>query len=120
MIDIDNKLLNDINEYCIINNIENPSKYASKLLKKAFMEEKYGTKPDCLEKETQKTEEIEVVQEINKQFQESSEMQEMVQQMNEKIVDGIMNIETKEEGVQIVNKQVTEEQPKKSKKRKLN
>ena len=40
--------------------------------------------------------------------------------MNEKIVDGIMNIETKEEGVQIVNKQVTEEQPKKSKKRKLN
>jgi len=120
MIEIDIKLIKDIEEYCLVNDIQNPSKYVTKLLKKAFMEEKYGNKPEIFTKEElPKKEEVDVAKEMNRLLQESPEMQEMIQRTNKEIVDTIMNMETKKDHVQVINVQEIEEKPKKSKKRKL-
>ena len=58
MIEIEIKLIKDIEEYCSINDIENPSKYVTKLLKKAFMEDKYGKKPDIFVKQEKEKDSI--------------------------------------------------------------
>ncbi len=124
MIVIDNKLLNDINEYCVINNIENPSKYASKLLKKAFMEEKYGTKPECLEKELQKTEKNSIIEEVNETEGKVIQLPYELQITDCPTITNVSIDEKYTDNVKVINKNDTivilEEQPKKSKKRKLN
>lgn len=121
MVKLDEKLINDIKEYCILNNIEDITKFVNKLLKKSFMEEKYGNKPEIFTKEEfPKKEEVDVAKEMNKLLQESPEMQKIIQRTNKEIVDTIMNMETKKDHVQVINDQEIEEKPKKSKKRKLN
>lgn len=44
LIEIDEKLVNQINEYCLLNEIDE-KKFIYKLLNKQFMVEKYGEKP---------------------------------------------------------------------------
>lgn len=123
MIEIDIKLIKDIEEYCSINNIENPSKYVTKLLKKAFMEEKYGKKPDIFVKQEKEKdsikptsstetkiekEKVNFVEEVHKLSGE-----DVAKELNPKILEGLnIKEEIKEETEEI-------EKPKKSKKRKL-
>lgn len=122
MIEIDIKLIKDIEEYCSINDIENPSKYVTKLLKKAFMEEKYGKKPDIFVKEEKdsirpntptetniKEEKINFVEEVIKLSGE-----DVAKELNPKILDALnIKEETKQQETEEIEK------PKKSKKRKL-
>lgn len=122
MIEIDIKLIKDIEEYCSINNIENPSKYVTKLLKKAFMEEKYGKKPDIFVKEEKdsirpntptetniKEEKINFVEEVIKLSGE-----DVAKELNPKILEALnIKEETKQQETEEIEK------PKKSKKRKL-
>ena len=121
MIEIDNKLIKDIEEYCLINDIQNPSKYVTKLLKQAFMEEKYGKKPDIFVKQEKvsiettsstetniKKEEVNFVEEVCKLSGE-----DVAKELNPKILEALnIKEETKQETEEI-------EKPKKSKKRKL-
>lgn len=128
MFEIDIKLIKDIEEYCLINNIENPSKYVTKLLKKAFMEEKYGKKPGIfvkqekekdstkptsstetnIKKEKVKKEKVNFVEEVYKLSGE-----DLAKELNPKILDALnIKEEIKQETEEI-------EKPKKSKKRKL-
>lgn len=123
MIEIDIKLIKDIEEYCLINDIQNPSKYATKLLKKAFMEEKYGKKPDIFVKQEKedvsikpttpietniKEEKVNFVEEVYKLSGE-----DFAKELNPQILDALnIKEETKQETEEI-------EKPKKSKKRKL-
>lgn len=124
MIEIDNKLIKDIEGYCLINDIQNPSKYATKLLKKAFMEEKYGKKPDIFVKQEKedvsikpttpietniKEEKVNFVEEVIKLSGE-----DVAKELNPKILE-VLNI--KEETKQQETEEI--EKPKKSKKRKL-
>lgn len=46
VIEIDNNLFNNIKEYCFCNNIIDVSNFINTLLKKKFMEEKYGDRPN--------------------------------------------------------------------------
>jgi hypothetical protein len=124
MIEIDNKLIKDIEEYCLINDIQNPSKYATKLLKKAFMEEKYGKKPDIFVKQEKedvsikpttpietniKEEKVNFVEEVYKLSGE-----EVAKELNPKILEALnIKEETKQQETEEIEK------PKKSKKRKL-
>lgn len=122
MIEIDIKLIKDIEEYCSINNIENPSKYVTKLLKKAFMEEKYGKKPDIFVKQEKvsiettsstetniKKEEVNFVEEVCKLSGE-----DVAKELNPKILEALnIKEETKQQETEEIEK------PKKSKKRKL-
>lgn len=123
MIEIDIKLIKDIEEYCSINNIENPSKYVTKLLKKAFMEDKYGKKPDIFN--TQDKEKPSITQisptETNIKEEKVNFVEEVVKlsgedvakELNPKILEALnIKEETKQETEEI-------EKPKKSKKRKL-
>jgi Holliday junction resolvasome RuvABC ATP-dependent DNA helicase subunit len=123
MIEFSYKLLKDIEEYCSVNNINDISKYANQLLKKAFMEEKYGKKPDIFVKQEKendsikpttpietniKEEKVNFVEEVHKLSGE-----EVAKELNPRILE-TLNIKEK-------TKQETEEieKPKKSKKRKL-
>lgn len=124
MIEIDNKLIKDIEEYCLINDIQNPSKYVTKLLKKAFMEEKYGKKPDIFVKQEKenvsikpttpietniKEEKVNFVEEVYKLSGE-----EVAKELNPKILEALnIKEETKQQEIEEIEK------PKKSKKRKL-
>ncbi len=122
MIEIDIKLIKDIEEYCSINNIENPSKYVTKLLKKAFMEEKYGKKPDIFVKQENdsikptsstetniKKEEVNFVEEVCKLSGE-----DVAKELNPQILEALnIKEETKQQETEEIEK------PKKSKKRKL-
>ena len=124
MIEIDNKLIKDIEEYCLINDIQNPSKYATKLLKKAFMEEKYGKKPDIFVKQEKevvsikpttsietniKEEKVNFVEEVYKLSGE-----DVAKELNPQILDALnIKEETKQQETEEIEK------PKKSKKRKL-
>jgi len=42
--EVDKKLYNEIKEYCVLNGLK-PKEYINDLLRKAFTEDKYGTKP---------------------------------------------------------------------------
>lgn len=117
MIEIDNKLIKDIEEYCLINDIQNPSKYVTKLLKKAFMEEKYGKKPDIFVKQEQENDsikpttptEINCVEEVYKLSGE-----DVAKELNPKILEALnIKEETKQQETEEIEK------PKKNKKRKL-
>lgn len=124
MIEIDNKLIKDIEEYCLINDIQNPSKYVTKLLKKAFMEEKYGKKPDIFVKQEKendyikpttptetniKEEKVNFVEEVVKLSGE-----DVAKELNPKILEALnIKEETKQQETEEIEK------PKKSKKRKL-
>ena len=124
MIEIDNKLIKDIEEYCLINDIQNPSKYVTKLLKKAFMEEKYGKKPDIFVKQEKedvsikpttpietniKEEKVNFVEEVIKLSGE-----DVAKELNPKILEALnIKEETKQQETEEIEK------PKKSKKRKL-
>jgi hypothetical protein len=123
MIDIDIKLIKDIEEYCLINNIENPSKYVTKLLKKAFMEEKYGKKPDIFNKQEKENLSIKPTSHIETNIKEETvnfveevyklSGEDVEKELNPKILE-TLNIkeDTKQESEEI-------KKPKKSKKRKL-
>ena len=123
MIEIDIKLIKDIEEYCSINNIENPSKYVTKLLKKAFMEEKYGTKPDIFNTQEKEKPSIKQISPIETNIKEEKvnfveevcklSGEDVAKELNPKILEALnMKEETKQETEEI-------EKPKKSKKRKL-
>lgn len=123
MIEIDIKLIKDIEEYCSINNIENPSKYVTKLLKKAFMEEKYGTKPDIFVKQEKEKPSIKQISPIETNIKEEKvnfveevcklSGEDVAKELNPKILEALnIKEETKQETEEI-------EKPKKSKKRKL-
>ena len=123
MIEIDIKLIKDIEEYCSINNIENPSKYVTKLLKKAFMEEKYGTKPDIFNTQEKEKPSIKQISPIETNIKEEKvnfieevcklSGEDVAKELNPKILEALnIKEETKQETEEI-------EKPKKSKKRKL-
>lgn len=120
MIEFNKKLLKEIEEYCLINNINDIEKYANDLLKKAFMEDKYGKKPHIFEvyeplKEEVKADEVVKVL-IDQTFDQTKldlEKEEDVIEINKnQIVEEVEHIEP-----QSVEVEVTE---KKKKKRKLN
>lgn len=122
MIEIDIKLIKDIEEYCSINNIENPSKYVTKLLKKAFMEEKYGKKPDIFVKQEKVSIETTSSTETNIKEEKVNFVEEVVKlsgedvakELNPKILEALnIKEETKQQETEEIEK------PKKSKKRKL-
>lgn len=50
MIRIEKKLLDEISSYCKLNNIKDMSIFATNLLRKAFIIEKFGEKPPFFEK----------------------------------------------------------------------
>lgn len=123
MIEIDIKLIKDIEEYCSINNIENPSKYVTKLLKKAFMKEKYGTKPDIFNTQEKEKPSIKQISPIETNIKEEKvnfveevcklSGEDVAKELNPKILEALnIKEETKQETEEI-------EKPKKSKKRKL-
>lgn len=123
MIEIDIKLIKDIEEYCSINNIENPSKYVTKLLKKAFMEEKYGKKPDIFNTQEKEKPSIKQISPIETNIKEEKvnfveevcklSGEDVAKELNPKILEALnIKEETKQETEEI-------EKPKKSKKRKL-
>lgn len=118
MIEIDNKLIKDIKEYCLINNIQNPSKYVTKLLKKAFMEEKYGKKPDIFVKQEQEKENVSIEANIKEENDIVKEIyklsgEEVSKELNPRILEALnIKEETKQETEEI-------EKIKKNKKRKL-
>ena len=124
MIDIDIKLIKDIEEYCLINNIENPSKYVTKLLKKAFMEEKYGKKPDIFVKQEKENDSIKPSTPIETNIKEEKvnfveevvklSGEDVAKELNPKILEALnIKEETKQQETEEIEK------PKKSKKRKL-
>ena len=123
MIKLDEKIIKNIKDYCILNNIDDVSKYVNTLLKRAFMEEKYGKKPDIFVKQEKendsikpttptetniKEEKVNLVEEVYKLSGE-----DVAKELNPKILEGLnIKEEIKEETEEI-------EKPKKSKKRKL-
>lgn len=124
MIEIDIKLIKDIEEYCSINNIENPSKYVTKLLKKAFMEDKYGKKPDIFVKQEKEKVSIETTSSTETNIKEEKvnfveeviklSGEDVAKELNPKILEALnIKEETKQQETEEIEK------PKKSKKRKL-
>lgn len=124
MFEIDIKLIKDIEEYCLINNIENPSKYVTKLLKKAFMEEKYGKKPDIFVKQEKEKVSIKPTSSIETNIKEEKvnfveevvklSGEDVAKELNPKILEALnIKEETKQQETEEIEK------PKKSKKRKL-
>lgn len=124
MIEIDNKLIKDIEEYCLINDIQNPSKYVTKLLKKAFMEEKYGKKPDIFVKQEKEDVSIKPTTPIETNIKEGKvnfveevyklSGEDVAKELNPKILEALnIKEETKQQETEEIEK------PKKSKKRKL-
>lgn len=124
MIEIDNKLIKDIEEYCLINDIQNPSKYVTKLLKKAFMEEKYGKKPDIFVKQEKEDVSIKPTTQIETNIKEEKvnfveeviklSGEDVAKELNPKILEALnIKEETKQQETEEIEK------PKKSKKRKL-
>lgn len=125
MIEIDNKLIKDIEEYCLINDIQNPSNYVTKLLKKAFMEEKYGKKPDIFVKQEQEKDSIKPISNIETDIKEEKvnfvveevhklSGEDVAKELNPKILEALnIKEETKQQETEEIEK------PKKSKKRKL-
>ena len=120
MFEIDIKLIKDIEEYCSINNIENPSKYVTKLLKKAFMEEKYGKKPDIFNTQEKENPSIKPTSPIETDIKEEKvDFMEELYKLSGEEVSKVLNpilldaLNIKEE----TKKQETEEieKPKKSK-----
>lgn len=70
---IDEKLFNEIKEYCVINNINDIEKEINKLLRIGFNYEKYGNSP-FYEKQDIKENDIEVIKEkVDKQKEEIKE-----------------------------------------------
>lgn len=123
MIEIDIKLIKDIEEYCSINNIENPSKYVTKLLKKAFMEEKYGKKPDIFIEQGKEKDSIKPTSSTETNIKEENNIVEEVYKLSGEEVSKELNprileaLNIKEETKQQKTEEI--EKPKKSKKRKL-
>ena len=124
MIEIDIKLIKDIEEYCSINDIENPSKYVTKLLKKAFMEDKYGKKPDIFVKQEKEKDSIKPTSSIETNIKEEKvnfveevyklSGEDVAKELNPQILDALnIKEETKQQETEEIEK------PKKSKKRKL-
>lgn len=119
MFEINNKLLNDIKEYCSYNDIEDVSGYINRLLKKSFMEEKYGKKPDIFNKqEKQVTNEV-----SNKPIEENKIdiVEETPKLVNKEVPKESNSINLESLNIKEETKQKTEEieKPKKSNRRKL-
>lgn len=124
MIEIDIKLIKDIEEYCLINDIQNPSKYVTKLLKKAFMEEKYGKKPDIFNTQEKENPSIKPTSPIETDIKEGKvDFMEELYKLSGEEVSKVLNpilldaLNIKEETKQQETEEI--EKPKKSKKRKL-
>lgn len=124
MIEIDIKLIKDIEEYCLINDIQNPSKYVTKLLKKAFMEEKYGKKPDIFNTQEKENPSIKPTSPIETDIKEEKvDFMEELYKLSGEEVSKVLNpilldaLNIKEETKQQETEEI--EKPKKSKKRKL-
>lgn len=124
MIEIDIKLIKDIEEYCLINDIQNPSKYVTKLLKKAFMEEKYGKKPDIFNTQEKENPSIKPTSPIKTDIKEEKvDFMEELYNLSGEEVSKVLNpilldaLNIKEETKQQETEEI--EKPKKSKKRKL-
>lgn len=109
---LDNKLLKDIESYCSINCLD-LDKYINGLLKKAFMTDKYGERPPFLEKKTGVIKENESTETV---------VDEIVDKKPEKIIIPVETkkeeaIEDKEPEVKVVIKKTTK--PRTTRKRKL-
>lgn len=119
MIEFNKKLLKEIEEYCLINNINDVEKYANDLLKKSFMEDKYGKKPHIFEVYEPLKEEVKA-HEVIKVLIDQTFDQTKLDLEKEEVIDTnkIQNTEeTKHIEPQSVEVENTE---KKKKKRKLN
>ena len=69
--EIDKELMAEIKEYCVLNSLK-PREFVHKLLKKAFMEEKYGKMPAVLQKNVWESPKIiEVPKELRQTFEEN-------------------------------------------------
>lgn len=87
--EIDKKLYGEIKEYCKLNDLK-PSEYVNALLKKAFMEDKYGTAP--FKKEVtfvgnKKFDEA-VIAEINEIIHDKEKLSEFIKTRQETFVTG--------------------------------
>ena len=70
--EVDKQLYAEIKEYCELNGL-NPRDFANNLLKKAFMEEKYGKMPAVLRSNVGKEPKIiEVPKELRQKFEENA------------------------------------------------
>ena len=84
--EVDKQLYAEIKEYCELNGLK-PRDFANNLLKKAFMEEKYGKMPAVLRSNVGKEPKIiEVPKELRQKFEENA-IKAVVLPQNEKKSD---------------------------------
>ena len=125
--EIDKQLYAEIKEYCELNGLK-PRDFANNLLKKAFMEEKYGKMPAVLRNGARKTCDekkiIEVPKELRHKFEENAEKAIATPQneenpvKNETIEEKTSSFEENQPTVTVSEEKKTEEK-KTIKKRKL-
>ena len=109
-VEIKDKLFKEITSYCEINNLE-VEKYINDLLKKEFMIDKYGERPEVLEKPKPDVEAVDKVNDKVNVPEEDFNPKEM--ELNKALKDGVFDKELDDEPPVVV------EEPKK-KRRKLN
>lgn len=91
--ELDNKLAKDIKSYCDLNNLDF-NEYVNSLLKKAFLEDKYGTMPSLFKSEP-KEEKVEKPKTTRKKRTvKTTEEKEEVKE-EQKIVEPITDTEIK-------------------------
>lgn len=123
MIKLEEKIIKNIKDYCILNNIDDVSKYVNKLLKKAFMEEKYGKKPDIFNAQEKENLSTKPTSLIETNIKEENDIMEELCKLGGEEVSKVLNpiileaLNIKEETKQQETEEI--EKPKKSKKRKL-
>lgn len=92
--EIDKKLYSEIKAYCELNNLKTRD-YIHDLLKKAFLEDKYGKAPAFMKKEVEKA---------SKESIEVFKIEESVENINKK--ENIKEVEKKEETTVIPEKKI--------------
>lgn len=106
--EIDKQLYAEIKEYCELNGLK-PRDFVHNILKKAFMEEKYGKAPAVIRKSmAEQPKIIEVPSEIKQNFEENTKKTEKQSQSVENTVESeIKQTETAVKNVTRVEKNQT-------------
>ena len=103
--EIDKQLYAEIKEYCELNGLK-PRDFIHNILKKAFMEEKYGKAPAVIRKSmAEQPKIIEVPSEIKQNFEENAEKQ--LQSVENTVENEIKQTETAVKNVTRVEKNQT-------------